>query len=122
MELAAARAKIVELEARLAKNSQNSSKPPSSDPPGTRPPKGRPGKRRKRGGQRGHAARFAADPGHVDHVEQYRAPTCEHCSSDLTKGELTGSVVNHYVYELPEIRPIVTDHRCLDVVRPDLQV
>jgi transposase len=117
-ELAAAQAKIVELEAKLAKNSQNSSKPPSSDPPGARPPKVKRGKRRKRGGQRGHAARFAADPDHVDHVKQYRAPTCEHCSTDLAKGELTGSVVNHYVYELPEIRPIVTDHQCLDVECP----
>jgi transposase len=117
-ELTKAHAKIVELEARLAKNSQNSSKPPSSDPPGARPPKGGRGKRRKRGGQPGHPARFAAKPDHVDHVEQYRAPTCEHCSSDLAKGELTGSVVNHYVYELPEIRPIVTDHQCLDVQCP----
>lgn len=117
-ELAAAQAKIVELEAKLAKNSQNSSKPPSSDPPGTRPPQVKRGKRRKRGGQRGHAARFAADPDQVDHVEQYRASTCEHCSTDLTEGELTGSVVNHYVYELPEIRPIVTDHQCLDVQCP----
>ena len=117
-ELAAAQAKIVELEAKLAKNSQNSSKPPSSDPPGTRPSQVKRGKRRKRGGQRGHSARFAADPDHVDHVERYRAPTCEHCSTDLTRGELTGSVVNHYVYELPEIRPIVTDHQCLDVQCP----
>lgn len=108
----------MELEAKLAKNSQNSSKPPSSDPPGTRPPQVKRGKRRKRGGQRGHSARFAADPDHVDHIKQYRAPTCEHCSTDLTKGELTGSVVNHYVYELPEIRPIVTDHQCFDVQCP----
>jgi len=108
----------VELEARLAKNSQNSSKPPSSDPPGTRRPQVRRGKRRKRGGQPGHSGRFAADPKRVDHVKQYRPPTCEHCSTDLAKGELTGSVVNHWVYELPEIRPIVTDHQCLDVQCP----
>lgn len=118
LELVGAQAKIVELEAKLAKNSRNSSKPPSSDPPGTRPPKGKRGKRRKRGGQRGHVARFAAEPDHVDHVEQYRPPTCEHCSTDLAQGELTGSVVNHYVYELPEIRPVVTDHQCLDVECP----
>jgi transposase len=28
-------------------------------------------------------------------------------------------VINHYVYELPEIRPIVTDHQCLDVQCPE---
>ncbi len=108
-------ARIVELEARLGKTSQNSSKPPSSDPPGTRPPQVRRGKRRKRGGQPGHAARFAAEPAHVDHVVPYRPTTCEHCCEDLAKGALTGSVVNHWVYELPEIRPVITDHQCLDV-------
>jgi transposase len=117
-ELAAALAKIVELEARLGKNSQNSSKPPSSDQPGTRPAQVRRGKRRKRGGQPGHAGRFASEPDHVDHVVPYRPPTCEHCCADLAKGELTGSVVNHYVYELPVIRPTVTDHQCLDVQCP----
>ena len=116
-ELAAARAEIVELKARLGKNSQNSSQPPSADPPGALPPKRKRvrGKRRKRGGQPGHVGRFAADPEHVDQVEQYRASTCKHCSASLARGTLTGSVVNHYVYDLPEIRPIVTDHQCLDV-------
>jgi len=114
-QLSAALARIVELEARLGKNSQNSSKPPSSDPPGARPSQVKRGKRRKRGGQPGHAARFAADPDHVDHVVPYRPTTCGHCCADLAKGALTGSVVNHYVYELPEIRPTVTDHQCLDV-------
>src|SRR5207237_9100889 len=97
-QLSVALAKIVELEARLGKNSQNSSKPPSSDQPGTRPPQVRRGKARKRGGQPGHERRCAADPDHVDHVIPYRPATCEHCCADLAKGELTGSVINHYVY------------------------
>lgn len=116
--LAAAEATIVELRAQLGRNSQNSSKPPSSDMPGTRPPKLKRGKPRGRGGQPGHLGRFAAEPDHVDHVKQYRPPTCKRCRADLSRGELTGSVVNHYVYELPEIRPIVTDHRCLEVQCP----
>jgi transposase len=106
---------IEELRARLNQNSQNSSKPPSSDLPGTRPPKPKRGKRKKRGGQPGHVGRFAADPERVDEVKQYRAKVCKHCAADLTKGAPTGSVISHYVYELPEIRPIVTDHQCLDV-------
>jgi transposase len=116
-KLAKAEAEIVELKARLSKNSQNSSKPPSSDLPGNRPlkAKAKRGKRRKRGGQPGHVARFAAEPEKVDRVEQYLPTTCEHCQADLADGTLTGSVINHYVYELPEIRPIVTDHQCLDV-------
>ncbi len=118
-ELEAARAEIVELQARLAMNSQNSSKPPSSDKPGTRPPKKKRSKRRKRGGQPGHQAHFAPTPDHVDHEHQYRPTTCQHCQADLEHGELTGTVVNHYVYELPEIRPIVHDHQCLHVKCPE---
>lgn len=113
--LAAAEATIVELRAKLNQNSQNSSKPPSSDLPGTRPPKERRGKKRRRGGQMGHVGRFAAEPDHVDHVRQYRASICKHCDADLSDGVLTGTVINHPVYELPEIRPVVTDHQCLDV-------
>ena len=112
-------ATIVELGARLNQNSQNSSKPPSSDVPGTRPQKEKRGKRRKRGGQPGHVGRFAAEPDHVDHVKQYRPSQCKHCRADLAAGKATGSVVNHYVYELPEIRPLVTDHQCLDVACPN---
>ena len=117
--LAAAEATIVELRAQLGRNSQNSSKPPSSDMPGDRAPKAKRGKRRKRGGQRGHPARFAAAPDHVDVVKQYLPSTCEHCHADIANGELTGSCVDHYVYDLPEIRPLVTNHRCLCVTCPD---
>ena len=116
-ELAAARAEIVELRARLGKTSQNSSKPPSSDPPGARPrPKQKKKRRaRKRGAQPGHEAHFAAVPAHVDEVHPHRAEACEHCDADLGRGKLTGSSVSHFVYELPEIRPIVHEHRCLDI-------
>jgi transposase len=119
-ELAAAKAEIVELRARLNQNSQNSSKPPSSDLAGSRPvtAKDKRGRRRKRGGQPGHSRHLSSPPEHVDQVQQYRPPVCKHCRADLTAGEPTGSIVNHYVYELPDIRPIVTDHQCLDVSCP----
>lgn len=116
--LAAAEATIVELRAQIGRNSQNSSKPPSSDMPGTRPPGERRGKKRRRGGQPGHQGRFAADPDHVDHIKQYRPPRCKHCQADLAGGVDTGTCISHFVYELPEIRPIVTDHQCLDVQCP----
>ena len=45
--------RIEALEAKVAQNSQNSSKPPSSDGPSSLPPKPRP-KGLKRGGQPGH--------------------------------------------------------------------
>jgi transposase len=117
-KLASAEAVVVALRAQLAKNSQNSSKPPSSDLPKIRSPRKKRSKRRKRGGQPGHQARFANEPDHVDHVKQYRASECQHCHADLAEGKLTDTCINHYVYALPDIRPIVTDHQCLDVCCP----
>ncbi len=117
-ELAEARAKILELEAQLAKNSQNSSKPPSSDPPGVVRPKKKGRKRNKRGGQPGHKAHFGVEPEHIDEVVPHRPSTCKHCHADLSRGKLTGSSVSHFVYSLPPIRPHVADQRCLDVECP----
>jgi transposase len=114
-ELAAARLEIVELQAKVGKNSRNSSKPPSTDMPGSRPPKGKRGKRRKRGGQPGHVGRSAKVPDHVDHVKKHRPVRCKRCQAGLSRGKATGGVAHHFVYELPEIRPVVTDHQCLDV-------
>ena len=113
-QLAAAMQLIEELRAQLKQNSQNSSKPPSSDPPWAPRPK-RKGRRRKRGGQPGHAARFSAEPDHVDKVVQHRASECQFCHADLSEGVLTGTVINNYLYSLPDIRPFVTDNQCLDV-------
>jgi transposase len=117
-ELAAARAEIVELRAQIAKNSGNSSKPPSSDLPGSRPPKARHGKRRKRGGQPGHERHLSPEPEHVDHVKKYLPSECDHCGASLARGKPTGSCISHFVYELPPIQPVITDHQCLDVECP----
>jgi len=55
------RQRIEELEARLAKDSHNCSKPPSSDPPFNNPPpcSQRKPSGRKRGGQKGHRGKLA---------------------------------------------------------------
>ncbi len=118
-ELDKAHAEIVELKARLGMNSQNSSKPPSSDIAGKQPRRDKRKKRRKkRGAQPGHPAHFSGVPDHVDQVHPFRPKQCAHCHADLADGELTGTVVNHYVYELPPIQPIVHDFQCLDVSCP----
>lgn len=114
-ELAAARTRIVELEAQLGRNSQNSSKPPSSDPPWLPKPKGRAKRRRKRGGQPGHQAHQATVPERVDVVRTHRAEQCMHCQAALSDSPLTDSYVPHYVYHLPPIRPVVTENRCYDL-------
>jgi transposase len=57
-------------------------------------------------------------PDHADHVHQHRPDTCQHCQADISQAEPTPTYATHYVYELPEIRPIVHEHRCLDVLCP----
>jgi transposase len=118
VELAATRTRMVELEAQLGRNSQNSSQPPSSDPPWTPRPLRKSRGRRKRGGQHGHKGAFATEPEHIDQVHPHRAKACQSCAAELTDGELTGACVRHYVYELPEIRPVVHEHRRLYVKCP----
>ena len=66
-------AKLEAENARLKKNSRNSSKPPSSDIVKAKPPKSRHKGKRKRGGQRGHRkhTRPTFRPDQVDEVIEY---------------------------------------------------
>lgn len=103
--------RIRELEARLAQNSTNSSKPPSSDPPGVVRPGKKP-KGRKRGGQPGHRGhhRMVLPPERVEAVEHV-PETCEHCGHSLAGAEEGRPVQLHQVVELPPIRAEVKEHR-----------
>jgi len=103
----------------LGRNSQNSSKPPSSDAPGASAPKRKRSKGRKRGGQPGHRGHFARVPERVDEIRAYRPSRCKHCERSLVGSARTEEPVHHYVYELPEIRPIVTDHQRVAVCCSD---
>ena len=93
-QLAAARERIAQLEAEVAKskkNSANSSKPPSSDITNPKPKhekKGRP-KKRKSGGQAGHP-RNQRDPfeeHELDNIWEWRYPSCPCCSGRLVDVE-----------------------------------
>ena len=78
-------------------------------------------KGKRRGAKKGHQAHFAPTPDHVDHVVDVRPGTCSHCNLSLDDGLPTGTVVSHFTYELPPIEPIVSEHRCFDVICPDCQ-
>jgi transposase len=104
--------RVRELEARLAQNSTNSSKPPSSDGPGVvREPKKPTGK--KRGGQPGHRGhhRQVLSAERVDEVLVHRAEACGHCGHGLADAEEAKAAQVHQVVELPAIRAQVTEHR-----------
>jgi len=103
--------RVQELEARLAKDSHNSSKPPSSDgmrkpkslrKAGERPPGGQPG-------HRGSTLKRVADPTLV--VEHSLPPTCDACGRPLA-GEVTSEA--RQVFDLPPVRLEVTEHRTLE--------
>jgi transposase len=105
-------ARVQELEARLAKDSHNSSKPPSSDGLGrkTRSLRRRSGK--KPGGQLGHRGetlRLVATP---DAVVAHRPPVCASCQAPLDEAPVVLGE-RRQVCELPALRLIVQEHRAL---------
>jgi len=80
--------RVAELEARLGKDSHNSSKPPSSDPPFRKPPprSQRKASGRKAGGQKGHKGVTRALVGEPDHLVVMAlegACTCGRCRSQI---------------------------------------
>jgi len=104
-------ARIDELEARLGKNSQNSSKPPSSDayvkpePRSLRRASGR--KPGKQPGERGFRLEPKADP---DQIVVHTPPVCRGCGSDLADAPVVGTE-RRQVFDLPPIELEVIEHR-----------
>ncbi len=123
--------RVNELEARLNRHSGNSSQPPSQDPP--RAPGNRKKKSgRKPGGQKGHRGNYREllPPEKVNKIVEHRAEECPHCRSALKHAAVRQAppVERHQVWELPEIQPVITEHRlsagwcphCQTWVKPDL--
>jgi transposase len=104
-------ARIRALEDQLAKNSRNSSKPPSSD--GLKKPKPKSlrekGKRASGGqpGHRGETLRMSATPDEVVYHDMKQCPACQHDLSQ-TAG---GTVERRQVFDLPPPKLIVTEHQ-----------
>ena len=105
-------AEVVELKRRLAANSRNSSRPPSSDglakppaPKSLRRPSGR-----KPGGQPGHDGGHLALVADPDEIVTYAPACCDGCGRDLG-GVGVETSERRQVFDLPEIRLRVTEHR-----------
>jgi transposase len=111
--IAELRAEVVELKARLAANSRNSSRPPSSDglakPPAPRSLRRRSG--RKPGGQPGHDGHHLERVERPDKVIVHVPDHCGGCGGDLSDGEPAGEEARQ-VFDLPPVRLLVTEHRC----------
>jgi transposase len=103
---------IKELQARLAMNSRNSSKPPSSDGLGKPNPKSlREKSGKKSGGQPGNPGKTLMRVENPDHVVVHAPPmVCDTCAASLPEPVV---VETRQVFDLPEIRHEVTEHQVL---------
>src|SRR5260221_981382 len=105
------------LQARLAKDSHTSSKPPSSDGLGRKPSKTKSLRKRsgkKAGGQLGHRGetlRLVATP---DAVVEHRPALCAHCQLPLHNAPVVLRE-RRQVHELPPVRLVVCEHQALHV-------
>jgi hypothetical protein len=102
--------RVQELEGRLAKDSHNSSKPPSSDGLGrkTRSLRQRSGK--KPGGQPGHRGSTLPLVAAPNEVVTHRPVVCTACRTPLA-GLPVERVERRQVRDLPAVRLVVTEHR-----------
>ncbi len=104
--------RVKELEDRLAKNSSNSSKPPSSDPMKPQPKSLRQRSARKPGGQKGHPGRtlsLVEDPDRV--VVHGLKEECQGCGKKSLADATALGYERRQVVELPPLALEVTEHR-----------
>src|SRR5258708_31818140 len=75
--------RLGEVEGQLAKDSHNSSKPPSSDGPGRKQVSLRKRSEKKPGGQAGHPGHTLVAVETPDEVVRHRPVVCQHCQNPL---------------------------------------
>ncbi len=103
---------IQELQARLALNSQNSSKPPSSDGYTKPAPKSlREKSDRKSGGQRGHPGHSLSPVEHPDHIKIHPLTHCPCGCGGSLKNQSVVRYEKRQVFDLPQMKLEVTEHR-----------
>jgi len=101
---------VRDLKQQLAKNSHNSSKPPSTDGFKKPSPKSlRKKGQRKSGGQPGHTGHTLKMVDKPEHAEKHRMERCACCGRSLAD-QPAGSIEKRQVHELPPLRLIVTVH------------
>ena len=110
-QLAVQQVLIQELRDQLAKDSHNSSKPPSSDGLSKRRSQSlRQSGVRPRGGQPGHKGQTLAQVAEPQHVIRHALQSCPHCQTDLTAVAAVGQM-KRQVFDIPPLGIEVTEHQ-----------
>jgi transposase len=112
--------RIEELERRLAKDSHNSSKPPSSDGLGRKPRMQKKKSGKPSGGQKGHQGHTLMLVSTPDSVISHRPRQCEACQFDLQQEP--GTIKERrQVHDLPDLRLLVQEHQLEEICCPACQ-
>jgi transposase len=113
--------RLGELEARQAKDSHNSSKPPSSDGLGRKSRSLRKKSGKKPGGQLGHRGETLRLTALPDAVVEQRPVVCAHCQAPLLPGAAAVASERRQVADVPPVRLHITEHQSLHVRCPVCQ-
>ncbi|MDH3886700.1 MAG: IS66 family transposase [Desulfobacterales bacterium] len=103
--------RVQKLEDQVAKESRNSSKPPSSD--GLSKPRTRSLRRadgRKPGGQKGHKGHTLEMAETPDHIEVHHLDHCPECATDLSAVAVNAHM-RRQVFDIPPVQLEVTEHQ-----------
>lgn len=104
--------KIAELEKRLGKDSNNSSKPPSSDglSKGTRTNSLRKKGKNKSGGQQGHRGQTLEQTSTPNKTKKHFLTECPNCAASLSLIKSLG-IMKRQVFDLPVPKIEITEHQ-----------
>ena len=111
-EIVSLRTEVKELRRQIkGATPQNSSLPPSTQHPHAKPKTPKHKSKRKRGGQPGHKKheRPLIPTEECDEVEPLKPAECRRCGEQLSGSD--PEPLRHQVWELPEIKPLVTEYQ-----------